>query len=339
MKNRLMLVATITFVLFAGIRTLRAGGQDKVPDVGKEGLTLEGKVDKNDPKVKLIVGDKSDQLPAKLFLVKLSAGKKYRISMDSNDIDSVLVVQEKTGNQLAWDDDSGGGLNSLLTLDVLKDGAYKIYAASLKGDGAFTLKVKEDGAVKVHEVGAGLKLTGELDKVRAITYNVKLDAGKTYVIDMISPDQKALDPFLRLLDARGKQLAEDDDGGEGLNARIIFKVDAVATYQIVATSFGKGRGPFTLTVREIQKAEESKLKRLARAKQLDEKVVTLLSAGKVREAVTLAEESLAIRRDLQGEKHLDYAASLNNLGILYERQANYAKAEPLLRKALEINRV
>src|SRR5579862_6480339 len=75
---------------------------------------------------------------------------------------------------------------------------------------------------KVYEVGKdGLKITGELGKVWAITYKVKLEASKTYVIDMISPDQKVLDPFLRLLDAKGKQLAEDDDGGEGLNARII----------------------------------------------------------------------------------------------------------------------
>jgi CHAT domain-containing protein/tetratricopeptide (TPR) repeat protein len=111
------------------------------------------------------------------------------------------------------------------------------------------------GDDKVHEVGAGLKLTGQLGKVSAITYKVKLLAGKTYVIDMISPDQQALDPFLRLLDEKGKQLAEDDDGGEGLNARIIWKAGLAGVHRIVATSFGDGRGPFTLTVREAKAGE------------------------------------------------------------------------------------
>ncbi len=71
----------------------------------------------------------------------------------------------------------------------------------------------------VHEVGKGLELRGQLDKqTPALVYQVKLAAGKTYVIDMVSPDQKALDPYLVLMDATGKKLAEDDDSGGGRNA-------------------------------------------------------------------------------------------------------------------------
>ena len=68
---------------------------------------------------------------------------------------------------------------------------------------------------------------------------------------MVSPDQKALDPYLFLHDATGKKLAEDDDSGGGLNARIVFRVSADGVYRIQATSFmNVGRGAFTLTVRE-----------------------------------------------------------------------------------------
>jgi hypothetical protein len=103
----------------------------------------------------------------------------------------------------------------------------------------------------VHEVGKGLRLQGQLDaKTPAILYQVKFAAGKTYVIDMVSPDQKALDPYLFLFDAAGKQLAEDDDGGGGLNARIVFRAAKDGTYRIRATSCNAGRGAFTLTVRE-----------------------------------------------------------------------------------------
>jgi hypothetical protein len=78
----------------------------------------------------------------------------------------------------------------------------------------------------VHEVKQGLELKGELDsQTTALIYQIKLAAGKTYVIDMVSPNQKALDPYLVLKDANGVILAEDDDGGDGLNARITFRAD------------------------------------------------------------------------------------------------------------------
>src|SRR6516164_8716768 len=49
-------------------------------------------------------------------------------------------------------------------------------------------------------------------------YTVKLRKDKTYVIDLGSAD---FDAYLRLLDDKGKQLAEDDDDGGDLNSRII----------------------------------------------------------------------------------------------------------------------
>ena len=51
-------------------------------------------------------------------------------------------------------------------------------------------------------------------------YEVKLLAGVYYKIDLTSA---AFNSFLRLEDAAGKELASDDNGGGGLNARIIFR--------------------------------------------------------------------------------------------------------------------
>ena len=172
-------------------------------------------------------------------------------------IDPLLFLQDKTGKILAVDDDGGGFPNARILFQCVKDDTYKLFAAALIGEGGYTLTVKEVALSaqesKVHEVGAGgLKIDGKLDKtVRSVTYQVKMEAGKTYVIDMISPDQKALDPFLRLLDSTGKQLAEDDDSGDGLNARITFRAPAAGNYRIVATSFGNfGVGEFSLEVRQ-----------------------------------------------------------------------------------------
>ena len=128
-------------------------------------------------------------------------------------------------------------------------------ATGKKDEAAKWRKTLESQAGKligaVHEVGQGLELRGQLDKqTPTVVYQVKLAAGKTYVIDMVSPDQKALDPYLVLTDATGKKLAEDKKSGAGLNARITFRADQAGTYQIHATTFNQGTGPFTLTVRE-----------------------------------------------------------------------------------------
>ncbi len=76
---------------------------------------------------------------------------------------------------------------------------------------------------------------------------VKLKAGETYVIEMDSAD---IDSYLRLEDANGKKLAEDDDGGGFPNARIVFRASADGDYRIIATTFNVNEtGAYTLTVR------------------------------------------------------------------------------------------
>jgi tetratricopeptide (TPR) repeat protein len=128
-------------------------------------------------------------------------------------------------------------------------------ATDRKDEAAKWQKILENQVGKlvgpVHEVGEVLELRGNLDKqTSALIYQVKLAAGKTYVIDMVSPDQKSLDPYLVLSDTAGKKLAEDDDGGGGLNARIVFRAEQNRIFHIRATSFNGSAGVFILTVRE-----------------------------------------------------------------------------------------
>src|SRR5262245_30283327 len=47
-------------------------------------------------------------------------------------------------------------------------------------------------------------------------HTVKLHGGEAYVVTLDAVDKK-LDPFLRVEDAKGKELAQDDDSGGNLN--------------------------------------------------------------------------------------------------------------------------
>ena len=77
-------------------------------------------------------------------------------------------------------------------------------------------------------------------------YKFKMVAGTTYTIDMIRHGN--FDPYLRLEDSKGKELARDDDSGGNLNARITFRAPATDTYRIFATSLNGAQGDYTLRV-------------------------------------------------------------------------------------------
>lgn len=83
-------------------------------------------------------------------------------------------------------------------------------------------------------------------------HTLRLDKGKTYVLDMISKD---FDAWLRIADAAGKTLAQDDDSGGNLNSRIRFTAPRDEVYQIIATSYAGGGGAYILKVRLERSAQ------------------------------------------------------------------------------------
>ncbi|HYV34836.1 MAG TPA: hypothetical protein VE988_03970 [Gemmataceae bacterium] len=81
-------------------------------------------------------------------------------------------------------------------------------------------------------------------------YKLQMSAGKVYVIDLVKDGVR--DPYLYLENAKGDQVASDDDGGGDLNARIIFSPPQDGEYTILASTLGKETGGFKLTVRTVK---------------------------------------------------------------------------------------
>jgi CHAT domain-containing protein len=75
---------------------------------------------------------------------------------------------------------------------------------------------------------------------------------------------------------------------------------------------------------------------LKEALELNQQAVQLYKQGKYREAIAIAQRSLAIYEKALGADHLDVATSLNNLAALYKSQGNYQAAEPLYKRSLAI---
>jgi hypothetical protein len=71
----------------------------------------------------------------KVHTVKLAPGKTYTIDMQSTAFDTWLRLEDSKGNELAFDDDSGGGLNSRIVFTPTKADTYRLVATTF-GNGA-----------------------------------------------------------------------------------------------------------------------------------------------------------------------------------------------------------
>src|SRR5262249_3653825 len=90
------------------------------------------------------------------------------------------------------------------------------------------------------------KFTKQASKVK----EMQLTSGHHYISTMDEIGKKGnLDPFLRIEDAAGKELAKDDDSGGDLNARILFTPGKDGVYRIITTTL-RGTGGYMLRIRE-----------------------------------------------------------------------------------------
>ena len=69
-------------------------------------------------------------------------------------------------------------------------------------------------------------------------------------VTLNAEEECSFDPYLRLLNDAGEEVASDDDGGEALNSMLQYLMPDAAPLTIVASGFGEGAGSFTLRVSE-----------------------------------------------------------------------------------------
>ncbi|MCZ8127381.1 MAG: tetratricopeptide repeat protein [Microcystis sp. LE19-114.1B] len=157
-------------------------------------------------------------------------------------------------------------------------------------------------------------------------------AGEPLIIDLTSKD---FDAYLILVDPNNNKIAENNDGGDENNARIVLTLPVTGTYTLIVNSAkAKESGSYVLSWREATENDIT----LAEAKRLNQQAADLHQQGKYNEAIPLAEQVLAIVKKVLGENHSWTATSLNNLAGLYQSQGRYSEAEPLYKQALAISK-
>lgn len=194
------------------------------------------------------------------FRVILNAGEAYQIRLNSAGspslADPFLRFRYGDGTLIKSDDDSGGGLNSLITYTPNQSGYYFIDVGDYSnGLGAYKFSVK-----KVDDYAGGVSTSGIVSVESTVSgqietagdhdwFKVNLDAGSTYQIRVNSSGSPGLtDPYLTLRYGDGGAIKSNDDGGGGRNALLTYTADQSGYYYLDVKNYDQGTGNYSLSV-------------------------------------------------------------------------------------------
>ena len=213
-----------------------------------------------------------------------SRGERIGITLRSIQFDPYLMVQPFPGGRspiIARDDDSGGGNDAQVEVTLPEDGDYVITATSAqRGEtGAYRLSVEsipgvaratrpraapaaaakplassKPSAPAERRLVPGSTVTGVLSSsprgplgTTEGDWRYRGRAGETITLDLRSSE---FDPFLTLysVGATATRVAQDDNGGGGLNSKIVYRLPADGEYVARAERRLPGRsGSYTLS--------------------------------------------------------------------------------------------
>ncbi|MEH6663991.1 MAG: pre-peptidase C-terminal domain-containing protein [Brevundimonas sp.] len=214
------------------------------------------------------------------FTLRGRAGERVEIALVSEQFDPFLMLSGPDGFSTFNDDDpaGNGGLDSRLIVTLPADGLYEITATSYAPgeSGDYRLSVARPGAgvadtrtggdqagVSGGRLSIGESVSGSLtagdDQLDSGEYTDRYTfigrRGQRVAIDAVSDE---FDTYLMLSPPTGDQI-DNDDGPEGVNARLNEVLAEDGEYTVQVTSFAPGEtGRYTLSVAPGQESERQR---------------------------------------------------------------------------------
>lgn len=194
------------------------------------------------------------------YRLELAEDGGIRIDLSSTDFDALVVVTDLEMEVLWGDDDSGGNLDSRIERRI-PAGEYIVWATGYwpGSSGAYQLSVRGVEIEPCPTVGTldpGQTVNGVLSATDCViegqwysdAWTMVLESTTTVQIDLTSD---VFDTFLIVEDENGIGIAQDDDGGSGLNSRLVHTFEP-GQYRVVATSYGpRETGTYQLSARAV----------------------------------------------------------------------------------------
>jgi CHAT domain-containing protein len=181
----------------------------------------------------------------------------------------------------------------------------------------------------------GKPLERELSDGQTHSYQIALSAD---MLVSVTLKHRGRDAQVKLLTPTGKQITELDPEYDKQGKTIISylaRVDGSHQLNVQPARKGAPAVNYVIELVELRAGTEND-RALQEARGLNAEFLSLYRAGKFDEALSHAERILKMRRKILGENSFIVAASLNRLAIIHSIKADYAKVEPLYRRALAI---
>ena len=197
------------------------------------------------------------------FVYAGTRGERLTITLRSDAFDAYLLAGSMRNGLFDAgdeDDDSGGGTHAKLDLNVATTGPIVIAANAVEsGDyGSYTLEVSRAAnrntgvsELVVNVPATGRLESGDLQMSRDKTfYDYWVFQGRGGQRVTITMRSTTVDAYLILKrgSASGDVIAEDDDGGGSLDARVTVTLPEDSAYTVIANSVEPGAGDYTLTL-------------------------------------------------------------------------------------------
>ncbi|TPG61180.1 hypothetical protein EAH89_01050 [Roseomonas nepalensis] len=172
--------------------------------------------------------------------------------------DTALALVDAAGTVIAEDDDGGEGLASLLPLNRAANGPVLLRASLVSGTGRFELVLEREAPAPAPDYPTSLeeaRARGPLSPGQVVRVELgrggeaffALPEGQPVTVSTRNLGGDA-DTVLALLDAEGRVLAEDDDGGGGLASRVTTRGAGAGAAFVRASLLNNARGGFDLAV-------------------------------------------------------------------------------------------
>jgi hypothetical protein len=257
MRSKFWASAAVAALLALCLTPASAQDADQPGDASSQ-ASLDGNVD----------GEISPAGDSDWFRLDVVQGQRYNLALagiedaDGQTLDPMLSVYDAQGNQLAFNDDANGTLNSALRYAPAQSGVVFVEARAFSADatGPYRLGVSSE-ALPADDVGndaatrarvaTGRTATGELEYEGDVDwYRLSVRTGNRYRIGLEGAGDGGLnDPLLRVLDRDGNELAINDDAEGSLNSQLEFVPATNGEVFVEARAFSDGyAGRYNLSV-------------------------------------------------------------------------------------------
>ncbi len=196
------------------------------------GRTAKPLPDRADQPATLALGD------SEYWTFEGARGQILRLEGAAEQFDLELELYNPRGELLSGNDDGGAARNPLMTALLPESGRYILRASSFGDGGGGAYRIKRAPS-PIRALGVGAPSAGSVGSGGTEIWSFGGRAGQTVLVSVRSQE---FDTSMQIVGPDGLEVASDDNGGDGTDSLVSFRLPLAGTYTIwVLGNEGSGR--------------------------------------------------------------------------------------------------